>query len=154
MAAPEVGVIGLRALNRDIKKLCDDHGDINRAFARAGRIAAEPVAALARSTFPQSDTDHAGRLVGDIRVTASRSGAAVRVGRSSVRYAGWVEFGGRRKRPHESSRPFVSTGRYLFPAGRQLASTSAQLYSDALTRALEGFGWTNASNASPEAVHD
>ena len=151
---PEVAVIGLRALNRDIQKLCDNRGDINRAFQQAGRTAAEPVASAARAAFPQSNTDHAGRLAGDVRVTASRSGAAVRVGRSTIRYAPWVEFGGRRHLPHESARPFVSTGRYLFPAGRQLASTSAQLYSDALTRALEQFGWTNPSSAAPEAVHD
>ena len=148
--APQVGVVGLRALQRDITKACADNGPILKAFQTAGRQAAEPVAAVARGAIPQDS----GRLEADIRVTASKSGAAVRMGRASVRYAGWVEFGGTRKTPHTSTRPFQSAGRYLFPAGRRLAGTSAQLYSDALTRALAGLGWTNPDNTAPGSVHD
>jgi hypothetical protein len=148
-AAPQVGVIGLRALQRDLTRLCADQGDINRAFAQAGRQAVEPIGAAAKAAFPQ-DT---GRLAGDVRVTASRSGAAVRVGRSSLRYAGWVEFGGRRRAPHETARPYDPRGRYLFPAALQLAPRAAQTYADALTRTLDSFGWTNTSPAG-DSIHD
>jgi hypothetical protein len=147
--APTVGIIGLRALQRDITRLCADRGDINRAFQTAGRQAAEPIATAARAAFPHAS----GTLAGDVRVTASRSGAAVRVGRKNIPYAGWIEFGGTRKRPHASARPFVKTGRYLFPAAAPLAGRAAQTYADALTRALEGFGWTNTATAGA-AIHD
>jgi hypothetical protein len=138
-ATPTVGVIGLRALNRDLNRLVADRGPLNKAFQRAGRAAAEPVAAAARSAFPQVS----GRLAGDVRVTSSRTGAAVRVGRAGVRYAGWVEFGGNRKAPHPSSRPFQPRGRYLFPAAIQLGPRSAELYAEALTKELADFDWSN-----------
>lgn len=138
-AQAQVQVVGLRALNRDLKRMTGDTGPLYKALAAAGRAAAEPVAAVTRSTLPQVS----GRLAGDVRVTASRSGAAVRMGRSSLRYAGWVEFGGHRKTPHQSFRDFNPRGRYLFPAAVQLASVAARRYTDATNRALEQFPWTN-----------
>ena len=142
MTAPTVAVVGLKALNRDIRRLCDDRGDLYKALSAAGRQAAEPVAAVARSSYPQVS----GRLAGDVRVTASKSGAAVRVGRSNLRYAGWVDFGGTRRVPHVSSRDFQPRGRYLFPAAIQMASEAARLYSDGVTQALVSFGWTNSGD--------
>jgi hypothetical protein len=147
--APQVEVVGMRALNRDIQRLTDDRGPLNKLMSAAGRQAAEPVAAATRSRLPQVS----GRLAGDVRVTASRSGAAVRMGRSNLRYAGWVEFGGTRKTPHRSSRPFLTQGRYMFPAAAQLAPVSARLYSDAVTRAFETYPWSNTTSAGG-SVHD
>ena len=141
-AAPQVAVVGLRALNRDLNRIVDDRGPLNKAMADAGRRAAQPVADAARAALPHVS----GRLAGDVRVTASRSGAAVRMGRKSLPYAGWVEFGGKRHRPHESQRPFIKTGRYLFPAARQLAATSAQLYAEATTEVFARYPWTNTGD--------
>jgi hypothetical protein len=149
-AAPTVAVVGLRALNRDIARLVDDRGPLNKVMAAAGRVAAEPVAAATRSALPEVS----GRLSGDVRVTASRSGAAVRMGRTSLRYAGWVEFGGARQRPHLSQRPYRPQGRYLFPHAVELASTSARLYADALARGFAGYPWANTTTTDPGAVHD
>jgi hypothetical protein len=147
--AAVVTVVGMKALARDLAKLTDDRGALNKALAAAGATAVAPIAAATRSGLPQ-DT---GRLSGDVRVTSSKSGAAVRMGRSSLRYAGWVEFGGTRKVPHVSSRPFLSQGRYMFPRALELASTSAQLYTDAVTKAINAFPWTN-SGTDVGAVHD
>jgi hypothetical protein len=145
-----VGVVGLQALFRDAKRLGLDTGPLGKAVQQAGKAAGEPVANIARSTVPKSSGD----LAGDIRVTASRTGAAVRMGRARVPYAGWVEFGGKRQAPHFSARTYVPNGRYLFDAARGRAAQSAQLFSDAVTRALADFDWTNSSTASPGAVHD
>jgi hypothetical protein len=147
--APQVAVIGLRALNRDIQKLADDRGPLNKLMAQAGRRAAEPVAAVTRSTLPQDS----GRLAGDVRVTGSRSGAGVRMGRASIRYAGWVEFGGHRKTPHGSTRPYQPRGRYLFPAAFQMAAVSADLYAAAVSTGFATYRWTN-SGADGTTVHD
>jgi hypothetical protein len=137
--APQVQVIGLRALTKDIARLTDDAGPLYKELAVAGRKAAEPIAAVTRSTLPQDS----GRLAGDVRVTASKSGAAVRMGRSSLRYAGWVEFGGTRKTPHTSTRPYQPRGRYLFPSGVMGAPLAASLYTKATQEALDSYPWTN-----------
>jgi hypothetical protein len=137
--APTVGVVGLKAFTRDWAKLTSDTGPLYKALAAAGRKAADPVAAATRATLPQ-DT---GRLAGDVRASGTRSGAAVRMGRSSIRYAGWVEFGGTRKVPHRSTRDYNPRGRYLFPAAVSLASMSADLYSAATGQLLAHFQWTN-----------
>ena len=149
MAAPTVAVVGLRAMQKDLYRLVDDRGPLNRAFAAAGRQAAEPVYAAAKGALPQVS----GRLANDLRIGATKSGATVRMGRASVRYAGWVEFGGHRKAPHESSRDYDPRGRYLFPNAVQLAARSARLYSDAVEQVFVGYPWTN-TGTDPGSVHD
>jgi len=149
MAAPTVALVGLRAMQRDLVKAAADTGALNTAFKAAGKAAAQPVYAAAKSALPQ-DT---GRLAGDLRIGATKSGASIRMGRSSVRYAGWVEFGGHRKAPHESSRDYDSRGRFLFPSAVSLAGTVPGLYSTALQKALDGLPWTNET-ASPASIHD
>ena len=141
--APQVAIVGLKALLRDVKKLTANNGDLNQALSAAGRHAVEPIASQARSALPQDS----GRLAGDVRVTASRSGAAVRMGRSNLRYAGWVEFGGTRRVPHVSTRDYDPRGRYLFPAAIQLAAIAAERYSVATQAALDNFDWTNTGSS-------
>jgi hypothetical protein len=147
---PVVAVVGLRALNRDLKQLGDaQRGPMLAYLKAAGVAAATPVADAARSAVPTVTGD----LAGTIRVLSSRTGAKVAMGRKRYPYAGWVEFGGTRHRPHVSHRPYVATGRYLFPAARGLAATSAAVYSDAIQRAFDHFDWTNGG-ANPQEVHD
>jgi hypothetical protein len=148
--APVVALDGMRALRRDIIKMGEPGGPLLRQMVEAGRTAAEPIAGVTRSALPQVS----GRLAGDVRVGATRTGASVREGRNAIRYAGWVEFGGHRRAPHESSRQYDPRGRYLFPHAIQLASRAAQLYSDAVQTALDNYHWTNPDTATPESVHD
>jgi hypothetical protein len=147
--APVVAVVGMNALKRDLVKLAGDKGPINTLFVQAGVAALAPVAAATRAALPH-DT---GRLAGDVRVTGTRTGGTLRMGRASVRYAGWVEFGGTRRRPHESERDYEATGRYMFPAARALATVTQQRYTDALTKAIDVYPWTNESTDGT-AVHD
>jgi hypothetical protein len=134
---PTVDVIGLRALLRDANRLCADAGPLNAALSQAGKTAAAPVAEQARGDYPEVSGD----LAGSVRVTGTRSGAAVRVGRASVPYAGPYDFGGWPK-----GRQFIPTGRVLWPAASQLASEAATLYSEAAQHAFDSFGWTNEGN--------
>jgi hypothetical protein len=145
---PTVDVIGLRALVRDANRLCADAGPLNEALKVAGRTAAEPVAAAARSAYPQRTGD----LAGTVRVGATRSGASVRVGSARVPYAAMVDFGG--YPPKKSSAyPYIQGGRYLFPAAAQWASTAAELYSAGAQRAFDQFAWSNETTDAA-AVHD
>lgn len=151
---PVVGVIGIKALSKDINQLTDDvRSPLFKAIQAAGRVAAEPVAAATRSDLPRSDrhTPDDGMLAGTVRTSGTRTGAAVRMGSRQVPWAGWVEFGGTRHQPFRSSRDYVKDGRYMFPAARGLAERSASLYSDALERVFASSGvWTNPG----DQVHD
>ena len=149
MAAPVVSIVGLRALRRDIARQADTRpSELYDALRVAGRQAAEPIAAATRATVPRVSGD----LAGDVRVLASRTGAGVRMGRKSLRYAPWIEFGG--NLPQGPRRPYVAAGRYLFPAARQYSYRAAGLYSDALQRVLNSSNiWTN-STTNLGAVHD
>jgi hypothetical protein len=146
-----VGVVGVKALLSDLKKMGADTGPLAKAISAAGLKAVQPVAALARSSVPHSSDT----LAGDIRTNATKTGATVRMGRARVNYAGWVEFGGTRPQgpSNRAARPFIRSGRYLFPAAEQLKGTVAEDYSAAIQKMLDTFPWTNtASNGG--AVHD
>jgi len=143
--APQVAVVGMRALMRDLARATDPRaGELLIYLQQAGRTAADPVADETRSSLPHLT----GTLAGDVRVTSSRSGAAVRVGRARIPYAGPTDFGG-----YPGDRPYMADGRYLFPAARSLAGSAARLYSDAVERGFQRFSWTNPGTTA-EAVHD
>jgi hypothetical protein len=141
---PTVDVVGLRALVRDANRLCADAGPLNKALSAAGKQAAEPVAAQARSSYPQVT----GRLAGSVRTSGTRSGASIRAGSASVPWAGPVDFGG-----YPAGRAYVTNGRYLFPAATALATQAAELYSAGAQKAFDSFPWSNETTTA-EAVHD
>ena len=149
---PVVAVVGLKALSRDMGKLTTDtKGPLFQAMIAAGKTAAEPVAAATRSALPHSarPSPDDGLLVASVRASGTRTGASVRMGSKQVPWAGWVEFGGTRRKPFRSSREYVKDGRYLFPAARGLAETSERLYTDALERVFTSSGvWTNPGDTA------
>jgi phage gpG-like protein len=70
------------------------------------RTVADQVAAPARGRVPH----RSGQLAGSVSVAAEPDGASVGIGAGAAgAYAGWIEFGGTR------GRPYVGSGRYLFP---------------------------------------
>jgi hypothetical protein len=153
MAGEVIGIVGMAALRRDINRMATDQsGPLYQAIKAAGKSVAEPVASATRAALPVDQRGPGGRLAGTVRTSGTRTGAAVRMGYKSVPYAGWIEFGG--TRPDGSSREYVSSGRYLFPAARAEASTAAQLYADAIARILNSPAvWTNTTNDGSQ-VHD
>jgi hypothetical protein len=158
MPAAVATVVGLRALMKDVDKLCkDERSALFAAMKKAGYDAVKPVAVATKAALPVSERQHVqarGALKGSVRASAYRSGAAVRMGSKRVPWAGWMEFGGTRKRPHPSTREYRSSGYYLFPAARDLAPTAVREYVDAIN---EIFGrtaiWTNTTT-NGEQVHD
>ena len=150
MTQPVVGIVGARALRKDLDRLASDvNGPLFNAMKRAGYHAVQPIVPATRAALPKQGT---GRLAGSVRASAYRSGAAVRMGKSQVPYAGWIEFGGRR--PDGSNREYRPGGRYLFPAARDLAADAAKDYSAALEQLFGSSGiWTNTTT-NPGSVHD
>jgi len=152
MPAPQVAVVGMRALRRDINRLAEEpRSELYAGIKAAGRAAAQPVAAATRARLPRGPRT-SGRLQEDVRISATKTGATVRMGRATVPWAGWVEFGG--GRPDGSSRDYVAGGRYMFPAAQGLAGRSADEYSKALTAVFASAGvWTNTSSEGA-SIHD
>lgn len=158
MAEPIVGVVGAKALRKDLNKLITEvNGPLFNAMKRAGYAAVQPIVGIVRSALPRSDrkqsrTHHPGALSMDVRASGTQTGGSVRMGRKTIPYAGWVEFGG--NRPDGSSREFVQDGRYLFPSAKGDAGRAAKAYSDALTALFGNSGiWTNTT-ADGSAVND
>ena len=146
MAALLVGIVGAKALRRDINRLTDDiKSPLYKAMAQAGYEAVQPIVARTRSATRTGSGPRASgtRLEGTVRASRTRTGGAVRMGRANVPYAGWVEFGGVRHSPHESTREYRPGGRYLFPAARDLSARAATLYAQGLQRAFDSYHWTN-----------
>jgi hypothetical protein len=156
----EVGIIGLRALRADIARMSEEYrGPLVNALKAAGREVCDPIANRARENLPMSDrqadkTHRPGALLGSVRVYATKTGAGVRMGNKANSEAGWIEFGGTRKRPHESHRDFMSRGRYLYPAAYEMAPQAAGRYEAALNQAFDATGlWTNETS-NPDQVKD
>jgi hypothetical protein len=143
--APLVSVVGLKALQKDLRRMSDPRaGDLAKAMAQAGKAAMAPVAEAVRGAYPSVS----GRLAGTVRVTGSRTGAAVRVGKKTVPYAGPVDFGGWPK-----SRPFVKSGRYLYPTAESMTGATVAKYEQAVAHLVETFPWSNTTT-NPGGVHD
>jgi len=145
-------VVGFDALGRDMQKLASPTGPLGAAVALAADGAiGQPVAAVARSAVPQVT----GRLAGSVTVRREpgAAGAEVSMGSSSLRYAGWIEFGGLRRAPHESRRDYDSRGRYLWPAATNVQGSVADRFGTAASSALASFPWTNTTT-DPGGVHD
>lgn len=154
MAQPVVAIVGAKALRRDLDRLGRDvNGPLFNAMKRAGYAAVQPVVPATRAALPKGPRA-TGALAMTVRASGTKTGGAVRMGRPTVPYAGWVEFGGTRHNPSESSREFVPGGRYLFPAARGDAGRAATEYSQALEKLFGTAGiWTNTT-ADGGAVHD
>jgi hypothetical protein len=157
MPTPVVAIVGARAFRADLKKLATDQsGPMFAAMREAGRAAVQPVVAETRSRIKPSgraDTrwHKTDELVNSVRATATRTGATVWMGPRGRRYAGWVEFGGTRHRPHESKREFKKSGRYLFPSARDLSRRAADLYAAGIQKAFDNYHWTNTGTNAESA---
>lgn len=73
---------------------------------------AETVAAGARRRVPTKS----GKAKSSVKVASSQREAIVKAGGARVSYYPWLDFGGRVGIHKSVSRPFVQTGRYLYPA--------------------------------------
>jgi hypothetical protein len=139
---PVVQVIGLRALFRDLTKMSDPAaGVLAKAMSAAGKDAFTPVATELAAAYPH----RSGRLAASVRVTSSRTGAAIRVGKKAVPYAGPVDFGG-----YPAGREYLKDGRYLYPTVRRHTAAAVVEYERAVTAAVNTYAWTNESNNPKE----
>jgi hypothetical protein len=130
----------MKGLRRDLIHI--DDVEVPKMLVAAGLQVSEPAAAQIASAIP-SDS---GTLSGTVRPGKVRTGAVVRVGTAAKPYAGWVEFGGTRPLQGPSERwprPFIPTGRYIFPVAERLAPQAAETYSKAIGDLYDHYRWSN-----------
>jgi hypothetical protein len=143
--AAAVQIVGLRAMMRDLATMSDPIGGaLLKAMREAGKEAVQPVADAVRNALPSKT----GTLRGTVRVSSTRTGATLRVGRKTIPYAGPVDFGG-----YPGQREFLREGRYLYPTMQAHQAQVVREYEAAIGRAVDHFPWTNYTN-DPKAVHD
>jgi len=130
MPAPQVALIGLAEMRRDLIRLDSDY--FPKAFVEAGVKVATPLAHSIESALPHLSGD----LAGTVRVAKVRTGASLRVGTKAVNYAGPIEFGA-----YPGDRPFVAGGRYIFPTAQGQAAKAAEEYSNEVQKVIDGYPW-------------
>lgn len=117
-----IRLVGLKELSRSLRQV---EAGLQKEIGRAFKRAADKVAQDARRRVPK----RSGKLAGSIRPFGTQKKAGVRMGRSSVPYAGPIEFGG-----YPASRPFVPKGRYIYPSFKE----SMPVVQRDLAKELEG----------------
>jgi len=123
----DVEVKGLDELARGSRRLFDRIGE------QAGtefKTVADQVAVLVRGRVPRVS----GRLASSVTAEDITDGANVGMG-GSVPYAGWIEFGGTR------GRPYVSTGRYLYPTAQDAGPLLQRAGEQAARTEIKGMTW-------------
>jgi hypothetical protein len=128
---PLVQIEGLDELRRDLGRI--DRDMMGKVMVDAGLAISTPAARAIAAAVPH----RSGRLAGSVRPSKIRTGAAVRTGKRAVPYAGPVEFGG-----YPGRRPYVPTGRYIFPTAASFTSGAAERYATEINRGLNQFNWT------------
>lgn len=131
-----VDVVGLRELRTSLRKLSGEteyHKQLRQAGLRAGEI----VAVEARLRAPVKS----GRLRKSIRVKAQQTGAQIAGGGARVPYFGFIDYGGTiNPRGHPVRRPFIKTGRIMYPALRAKRDETIAAYTAAVTQIIESAG--------------
>lgn len=108
-AIDPIKVKGLIEFQRALKEMEDDAQKQLRVVFNS---VAESVAGGARRRVPS----RRGKARGSVKVASSQREAVVKAGGARVPWYPWLDFGGRVGINKSVSRPFVTGGRYLYPA--------------------------------------
>jgi hypothetical protein len=104
-----VKIDGLSQFSRNLRKL---DNDLPKALRLANNEAGETIASAARAKVPRK-TGHA---AGTIKTKSTRDQVRIQGGSKRYSYYPWLDFGGRTGRKRSVHRPFISQGRYIYPA--------------------------------------
>jgi hypothetical protein len=107
-----IKIDGLAEFNRSLKKL---DSDLPKALRLAGNSAADIVAAYAKQPVPMGPA-RGGHAVTSIKAKSTRTEARVQGGGAKYAYYPWLDFGGRVGPKKSVRRPFIKSGRYIYPA--------------------------------------
>lgn len=118
MAAPiQIDIRAVQAALKAIDKA------LPKEISKGMKEAAEIVATEARANTPKIT----GRAAASIKAKGAQRGAAVAFGGPKAPWFSWLDYGGSTKVPGHGrrvSRPFIQSGRYIYPA---IASTKDEV---------------------------
>lgn len=136
MASPEIRVIGLRELRRDLKRL---DADWPKELAKANTAAAQIVATEAQRRAPAGPHQGGGSVTPirqSIRASRAQRSASVSFGGARSPHAAPTEFGGTLARHASASRTTVRQRAFLYPAITAKTAEVVQTYTAAVDRLL------------------
>lgn len=128
-----IRVEGLAQLSRSLKRL---DSDLPKALRLAANEAAAVVVDAARADVPR----RTGRAAGSIRASSTRTAARVTSGGKRAPWFPWLDYGGRTGRRKATHRPFISDGRYVYPAFYANRDRVEQVLSTALNKVIADSG--------------
>jgi len=137
-AVEPIKVTGLREFQRALKEL---DGESQKQLRVVLNSVSETVAKGAARRVPVKT----GRASSSLRAQSSQREARVIGGSKKVSYYGWLDFGGRIGRNKSNHRPFVKSGRYMYP--------TFTANRDSIYKALTA-GLTDLARDSGLTVHD
>lgn len=120
-----IKIQGLREFQAALKAM---DGESQKKLKVALDNVSEVVAAGAARRVPR----RTGKAAASLRAQSSQREAKVVGGSKKVPYYGWLDFGGRVGKDRSVSRPFVKSGRYLWPT----VAANRQPLEKALQKAL------------------
>jgi hypothetical protein len=126
-------VTGVREMVAAYRKAGDD---VERQAVRKVLPVAERIAQDAARRTPR----RSGRAAGSIRARSTSRGASV-TGGADVPYFGWLDFGGAVGRNASVERPYIATGRYIFPAVDAAEKDIEGAVADGIEAAATGAGF-------------
>lgn len=103
-----IKINGLRELQAALRQL---DGESQKLLRTTLNEAAETVASGARRRVPT----RTGKAAASVKVASSQREARVKAGSAKVPYFGFLDYGGRVGISKSVSRPYVKTGRYMYP---------------------------------------
>jgi hypothetical protein len=110
--AEMIRVAGLREFRRSLRKL---DSSLPKGLRLAGNTAAGIVVQAAKPRVP-TGPGKGGHAKTSLRAASTSSAARVAFGGKRFPYAPWLDFGGRVGRRHQTQRPFLKEGRYVWKA--------------------------------------
>lgn len=128
-----IKIEGLAQLNRSLRQL---DGQAPVALRLAGNEAARIVVDAARPMVPRQT----GRAASTVRAASTRTSTRVSAGGKRAPYFPWLDYGGRVGRGKKTKRPFLSDGRYIYPAFRANRDQFERVLGDALRRVITDAG--------------
>lgn len=132
-----VSVEGLAELRRALGRVSPELPKTLRAKLKP---IGDRIAGRARSKMPK----RTGRAAGSVKSGVSGNRAYVQIGKASVPYAAWLDFGGTLHpvggRHGTQRRPMIPGGRYLYPAIGEMAPQTLQAAVEAFEDAARSAG--------------
>lgn len=120
-----IRIVGLAEFNRSLRRL-------DKALPKALKVALNGAADLVITEARKDIPRRSGKAAASLKAASTRTSVRIKVGGNRAPYYPWLDFGGRTGRRKKVVRPFIKTGRYLYPA---LDKKRAQIH-DQLQKAL------------------